>query len=188
MDLTLTDDQRLIADTAREVLTARHDTAGFKAVAREATGYSAALWKEMVDLGWPGLPVPESYGGVGLGFLELCLLLEEAGRAGVPSPLTSTVACCALPIARYGTEAQKQQWLGAIVQGSVMTYVRAAPGGRWGATGSHVTVTESVDALTLDGTALFVPYAQAADDLLVVAQGSTPGGPGAAGGDGGLTV
>ncbi len=136
MDLTLTEDQRLIASTAREVLTARHGSAGFKAVASEATGYSGALWKEMVDLGWPGLPFDESYGGVGLGFLEFCLLLEEAGHAGVPSPLASTVACCGLPIARYGTETQKQEWLGAIAQGRVMTYVRAAPGGRWGATGS----------------------------------------------------
>jgi alkylation response protein AidB-like acyl-CoA dehydrogenase len=167
MDLTLTEDQRLIASTAREVLTARHGSAGFKAVASEATGYSGALWKEMVDLGWPGLPFAESYGGVGLGFLEFCLLLEEAGHAGVPSPLASTVACCGLPIARYGTETQKQEWLGAIAQGRVMTYVRAAPGGWWGAAGSDVTVS---DHLTLDGTALFVPYAQAAEDLLVVAQ------------------
>ncbi|MGH3713683.1 MAG: acyl-CoA dehydrogenase family protein [Micromonosporaceae bacterium] len=171
MDLTLTEDQQLIADTAREVLAARRGSADVRAVAGDPAGYSAALWKEMVDLGWPGLAFDEAYGGVGMGFLELCLLLEAAGRAAVPSPLASSVACCGLPIARFGTEDQKAEWLGAIAQGRVMTYARAATGGRWGAAGSDVTVS---DQLTLDGTALFVPYAQAATELLVVAQGGDP--------------
>ncbi|MGH3648283.1 MAG: acyl-CoA dehydrogenase family protein [Micromonosporaceae bacterium] len=167
MDLTLTEDQQLIASTAREVLAARRGQADVRAVTGDPAGYSTALWKEMVELGWPGLAFGESYGGVGLGFLELCLLIEELGRAGVPSPFAATVACCGMPIAEFGTEEQKTRWLGAIARGRVMSYVRAAPGGRWGAAGSDITVT---DQLTLDGTALFVPYAQAAEELLVVAQ------------------
>ncbi|MQA25874.1 MAG: acyl-CoA dehydrogenase [Micromonosporaceae bacterium] len=170
MDLTLTGDQELIQDTAREVLAARRGSADARAVADDPAGYSTGLWKEMVELGWTGLAFPESHGGVGLGFLELCLLVEELGRAGTPSPFLSTVVCCGMPVARFGTERQKAEWLGAVVRGRVMSHARAAPGGRWGAAGSDVAAAAGGDGFTLDGTALFVPYAHVAEDLLVVAQ------------------
>ncbi|MGH3737982.1 MAG: acyl-CoA dehydrogenase family protein [Micromonosporaceae bacterium] len=163
MDLTLTEDQEVIASAAREFLTPRRG------------GENADLWPELVKLGWPGLAVPEEYGGLGTGFLELCLLVEELGRAGVPSPLLTSSACCALPIARYGTEQQKAEWLGGIAEGRVLSYVRAAPRGHWGAEGSEVTATPDGDGFTLDGTALFVPYAADAEALLVLAEG--PDGP-----------
>ncbi|MGA8115523.1 MAG: acyl-CoA dehydrogenase family protein [Actinocatenispora sp.] len=171
MDLTLTEDQELIRDAAREVLSARRDSADARAVADEEAGYSARLWKELVELGWTGLAFDESYGGVGQGFLELCLVVEELGRANTPTPFLTTVACCGMPIARFGTEEQKSEWLGAIAGGKVLSYVRAAPRGRWGAPGSEVTATADGDGFTLDGTALFVPYAHAAESFLVVAQG-----------------
>ncbi len=174
MDLTFTEDQELIRSTAREVLESRRGTADSRAMARDPAGYSTGLWKEMVELGWTGLAFGESYGGVGLGFLEVCLLLEELGRARVPSPLLGTVACCGLPIARFGTEDQKAEHLGAITRGRVTSYVRAAPRGRWGDEGSDVVATETPDGYRLDGTAMFVPYAESADTLLVVAGGGGP--------------
>jgi alkylation response protein AidB-like acyl-CoA dehydrogenase len=166
MDLTLTEDQELIQSTARELLEARLATAGARAVEDDATGYSAALWKEMVELGWPGLALPEEHGGLGAGFLEVCLVIEELGRHQVPSPLLPTVACCGLPIARYGTADQQAEWLGAIARGHVMS---AAPA-RWDRAGdSGVTAAETGEGFVLDGTASFVPFAGAAEDLLVVA-------------------
>ena len=94
MDLTLTEDQRLIQSTARELLDSRAAAAGARAVADDPAGcpagYSARLWKEIVELGWTGLAFPEEYGGVGEGFLELCLVIEELGRARVPTPLVPT--------------------------------------------------------------------------------------------------
>lgn len=164
MDLTLTEDQELIRATARGLLESRSGTAGARAMADEPAGYSAALWKEMVELGWTGLALPEVHGGVGAGFLELCLVVEELGRFQVPSPLVSTVVCCGLPLARYGTEAQRAEWLGAIVRGRVMS---AVPG-RWDGTGDEIAAVERDGGFVLDGTALFVPYAHAAEDLLVV--------------------
>ena len=166
MDLTLTEDQELIQATARELLGARAASAGARAMRDDPAGHSAGLWKEMVELGWMGLAVPESYGGVGAGFLEVCLLVEEMGRSLVPSPFLSTVVCCGLPIATFGTEEQKAQWLGAIARGRVMT---AVPG-RWDRPGIDVAATEAADGVVLNGTALFVPYAHVADDLLVVAR------------------
>lgn len=174
MDLTLTDDQRLVQTTAREFLSTRRSGADAAAMAGEPVGYSTALWKEMVELGWPGLPFGEAYGGAGSGFLELCLLIEELGRAQVPSPLVSSVACCGMPIARFGTEQQRSQWLGGIARGRIVSYVRAAQDGGWSSAGSDVVAHRTTAGFELDGTALFVPYAQAADDLLVVAQHGEP--------------
>ncbi|AKH86229.1 hypothetical protein AA958_32930 [Streptomyces sp. CNQ-509] len=164
MDLTLTEDQELIKDTARGLLESRSASAGARAVAGEPAGYSAALWKEMVGLGWTGLALPEAHGGVGTGFLELCLVVEEMGHALVPSPFLATAACCGLPLARFGTEAQQARWLGEIARGRVMS---AVPG-RWDGTGGEIAAVGAGDGFVLDGTAEFVPYAQAAEDLLVV--------------------
>lgn len=166
MDLTLTDDQRLIQATAREFLESRHPSADVRAMRDDPVGYSTGLWKEMVELGWMGLGFPEEYGGVGAGFLELCLLAEQLGRFAVPSPFVPTVVCCGLPIARFGTERQKAEWLGAIGRGCVMSYAHTG----WDAPGAGLVATATPDGFTLDGTALFVPFAQAADELLVVAR------------------
>jgi alkylation response protein AidB-like acyl-CoA dehydrogenase len=178
MDLTLTEDQRLIQGAAAELLEERAATCGVKALEDDPVGWSAGLWKQLVELGWPGLALPEDSGGLGAGFLEVCLLIEQMGRFQVPSPLLSTVACCALPIARFGTAEQRAEWLGAIGRGRVMAYARGAPRGRWGAAGADVVATATDDGYVLDGTAMFVPYARGAEALLTVARGpSGPAGP-----------
>jgi len=162
MDLTLTEDQQLVQQTAREVLEQWRTRAGARAVRGTEPGYSTELWAQMVELGWSGLAVDSAYGGVGLGFLEQCLLFEELGRAGTPSPLLATVACAGMPIARFGTEPQKQRWLAAIASGQVLSHARG-----------EVSATGTADGYLLDGTAMFVPYATAAAALLVVAADAT---------------
>lgn len=160
MDLTLTEDQRLIQSTARELLDSRAAAAGARAVADDPAGYSARLWKEIVELGWTGLAFPETCGGVGEGFLELCLVIEELGRCRVPTPLVATAACCGMPILACGAQTQRDEWLGAIARGQVMSYV--ADG--------DASAEPSGDGFVLDGEASFVPYADAADRLLVAAR------------------
>ncbi|MFD0852703.1 acyl-CoA dehydrogenase family protein, partial [Actinomadura adrarensis] len=136
-------------------------------MAGDPAGYSAALWKEMVDLGWTGLAVPEEHGGVGEGFLEVCLLFEQLGYALVPTPLPVTVACCALPIARHGTDAQKSEWLDAISRGRIITCTPPA----WDrpASAPIATPADSGDGFVIDGEAQFVPYASTAESILVTA-------------------
>jgi alkylation response protein AidB-like acyl-CoA dehydrogenase len=148
MDLTLTEDQELIRSTARDVLAGRAAVPG---------DFSTDLWKEMVELGWTGLAVPEAYGGVGEGFLEACLLIEEMGAARVPSPFLHTVACGAT-IERLGSAEQRERWLPRIVEGRTIAY----------AEGATVSATASGDGYVIEGAARFVPFAHAVDDLLVV--------------------
>ncbi|MFB4319591.1 acyl-CoA dehydrogenase family protein [Actinomadura sp. 21ATH] len=166
MDLTPTEDQRLVTETARELLASRAATAGARAMADDPAGHSAALWKEMVELGWTGLALPEEHGGVGGDFVDVCLLFEQLGYALVPSPLLATVACCALPIARYGTPEQRSRWLGAVARGQIMSYTPVP----WDRPGEGPVAASTADGFVIDGTAGFVPYAGSAEALLVVAE------------------
>ncbi|HZZ46988.1 MAG TPA: acyl-CoA dehydrogenase family protein [Pseudonocardia sp.] len=180
MDLTLTEDQELIRTTAADLLRSRAETAGVRAVRRAegsagatrsdaASGYSAQLWKELVELGWPGLAISEEHGGVGVGWLELCLVIEQLGAAQVPSPLLITSGCVAPVLDRFAGPANRAR-LSAIASGAPITYARAAPGGDWGAATSTVVAVPSADGFTLTGEAQFVPFAADADAVLVAAQ------------------
>jgi 3-oxocholest-4-en-26-oyl-CoA dehydrogenase beta subunit len=174
VDLTLTDDQAVIQSTARDLLAARTSS---RDVETEPAGYSTTLWKEVVELGWPGLAIRTEHDGVGEGFVELCLLVEELGREQVPMPLVPTAAVCAPAIERFGDEAQRAEWLAEIAAGKVMTYALATARGGWSEPDRSVTASNRDGGPTLDGTAWFVPYAGAAAKLLVVAQSQPDEGP-----------
>lgn len=182
MDLTLTDEQQLMQDTARELLASRSPMSHVRAMESDPTGYSPELWKEMVELGWTGLALPEEYGGVGLSFLDVCLLVEELGRAQTPTPFVPTAVLCAFAVLRFGTEEQKRAYLAPIAAGEkLMSYGHAGPSGGWDPGGSGVTASRDGDGYVLDGTLMFVPYANAADNLIVVARSQE-------GADGALTA
>src|SRR3989442_7604686 len=85
-------------------------------------GYDAALWKKIADLGWTALGIPEQYGGVGT-FLDLVVVLEEAGRALLPGPLFATMGLAVPALIEAGTDSQKKHVLGAIASGDA----RATP-------------------------------------------------------------
>lgn len=171
MDLTLTEDQELIASTARDFLEARCPMSHVREMETDPVGYSPDLWKEMAELGWAGMAFPEEHGGFGAGFLELCLVIEEMGRHLLPGPFLPTVAQCGMAIAEHGTEAQKTDRLAPIASGDkIMSYARAAPAAGWPSNGSALTATPTGEEFVLSGSAMFVPYAPAADELLVIAQ------------------
>jgi alkylation response protein AidB-like acyl-CoA dehydrogenase len=117
MDFDLTEDQKEIKNVARELLTARSPWARVRQAA-EAAVYDDALWKEIVELGWPGIAVAESYGGQGLGAVELAVLLEELGYACAATPFLST-AVAAAAIQAAGTEEQRQRWLPGLASGEL---------------------------------------------------------------------
>src|SRR5690349_17640565 len=115
MDFDLTDDQKEIKRVAKELLAARSSFAKVREAA-EAGEYDAALWSELVHLGWPGIAVAEEHGGQGLGAVELSVLLEELGYACAATPLTSTAIAAAV-ISATGTDEQRARWLPALAAG-----------------------------------------------------------------------
>jgi alkylation response protein AidB-like acyl-CoA dehydrogenase len=117
MDFDLTEDQQEIKNVARELLAARSPFAKVRA-AVEAAEYDAALWKEIVELGWPGIAVAEEHGGQGLGAVELAVLLEELGYACAATPFLSTAVAGAV-IGVGGSDEQRRRWLPGLVAGEL---------------------------------------------------------------------
>jgi alkylation response protein AidB-like acyl-CoA dehydrogenase len=124
MDFDLTEDQREIKNVAREMLTARSPWTRVRAAA-EAGAYDDALWREIVQLGWPGIAVSEEHGGQGLGAVELAVVLEELGYACAATPFLST-AVAAAAIQAGGTDQQRARWLPGLVSGEVHAGVGTA--------------------------------------------------------------
>ena len=136
----------------------------------EGNGYDPALWKKIADLGWTALGIPEQYGGVGT-FLDLVVVLEEAGRALLPGPFFSTMGLAVPVLIEAGSEAQKKQVLGAIAGGSARaTLAFTEPSGRWDAGSIALEAKQQGGGWRLDGVKLFVPDAETADYTVVVAR------------------
>jgi alkylation response protein AidB-like acyl-CoA dehydrogenase len=115
MDFDLTDDQKEIKRVAHELLADRSPFAQVREAA-EAGAYDAGLWRELIELGWPGIAVAEEHGGQGLGAVELAVLLEELGYACAATPFLSTAVAAAV-IQAAGTPAQQARWLPGLVSG-----------------------------------------------------------------------
>ncbi len=134
------------------------------------SAFDPALWKKMAGLGWTALGSPEQYGGVGT-FLDLVVVLEEAGRALLPGPFFSTMGLGVPALIEAGGEAQKQAALGAIARGDARaTLAMTEASGRWDADGVTLTAKRSGGGWQLDGVKMFVPDADVADYMVVVAR------------------
>jgi alkylation response protein AidB-like acyl-CoA dehydrogenase len=115
MDFGFSDEQAAIKETAREMLAKRCPLAKVREAA-ESRSYDDALWKEISELGWPGIAIPEEHGGQGLGMVELAILCEELGYACAPSPFLSN-AIAGLLIEGGGSDEQRARWLPGIASG-----------------------------------------------------------------------
>ena len=115
MRFDLSDDQREIRRTARELLAERSSWERVRSASEEGA-YDEALWRELCELGWPGIAIAEEHGGQGLGAVELAALLEELGYALAPTPFLGSVLA-AIAIEAAGSSAQKERWLPALASG-----------------------------------------------------------------------
>ncbi len=127
MDFGLSEDQREIQRTARELLAER---ARWERVREHAEAHRSddALWQELCELGWPGIAVAEEYGGQGLGVVALSVLCEELGRVVAPVPFLPTVMAAAL-IEQAGSEEQRRRWLPGLAGGETVGAVGVAHNG-----------------------------------------------------------
>ena len=171
MDLGLTETQELLKNAAREFLENECPESHVREMEEDPQGYSPQLWAKMAEQGWQGLMIPEEYGGAGLDFLDLCVLLEEFGRALVPGPFLSTVLGGVVPLLTAGSEAQKQEYLGKIASGeAIFTLALTEPSARFDEQGVQAQATVSGDQVTINGTKLFVPDANVASHMVVAAR------------------
>ncbi|MBN1856147.1 MAG: acyl-CoA/acyl-ACP dehydrogenase [Dehalococcoidia bacterium] len=174
MNVQFDETQEMLRTAAREFLAESSTPKLVREMRKDEHGFSHDLWKAMAELGWQGLALPDRCGGSGMGFLDLCLLVEEMGRACLPSPFISTVAGCGLALADIGGEVA-DQWASDIASGQAVI-VPALDGGP-NSEGHHVLPTASSNGtdFVLNGTHLFVPYAGEACQFLCAAAESVQG-------------
>jgi alkylation response protein AidB-like acyl-CoA dehydrogenase len=128
MDFSLSETQESVRDLAHQVFAGgvRHER--LLELERSGEWFDWELWKALAGAGLPAVAVPERCGGSGLGILELCLVLEEQGRAVAPVPLFATSLCGALPIAEFGSPAQQDRWLRPLVdEGALLSAALVEP-------------------------------------------------------------
>ena len=171
MDLGFNQEQQLLRATARTFLESECTSEFVRARMAEPAGVTDEFWAKLAEQGWLGLIYPEEYGGAGLGFVDLTVLMEEMGRAVMPGPFFATVLQGGLTILEAGSAAQKKEWLGKISAGEAKaTLAFTEPNARWDAAAVTVTAREAGGKFTLSGTKLFVLDAHLADVLMVVAR------------------
>ncbi|MCD6359403.1 MAG: acyl-CoA/acyl-ACP dehydrogenase [Armatimonadetes bacterium] len=178
MDLSFTEEQEMLRTMARDFLTDKFPKTTVKELEESETGYTPEVWQEIAELGWMGLVFPEEYGGAGMTFLDLAVLLEEMGRAAMPGPYLSTVILGGLPILEAGTEAQKQQYLPAIASGeAIFTAALTEASAGYTAADIQLAATADGDGYVLNGTKPFGPDAHVADYMLCAARTSNGSSP-----------
>jgi alkylation response protein AidB-like acyl-CoA dehydrogenase len=174
MNFDFSDDQKFLKSEARKFLDANCSTSHVRKVLDDdAQGYDAALWKAVAGQGWLGAAIPEEYGGLGLGHLELCVIAEELGRAVAPIPFASTVYMLAEAVMLAGDAEQKQAWLPKIAAGEIIGCL-ATSEGPGVVTAANLQAT--VDGGKLSGAKIPVTDGDIADVALVLArEGGKPG-------------
>ena len=168
MDFGFSEEQELLRAEVRKLLDARSPLDHVRKVMETGPGYEPDLWRELAELGWLGLTIPEAYGGAGLGWVDLVVLLQETGRSLFPSPLISTTLAAAA-ILDSGSEEQKQRWLPSLADGTrIGTLALLEASDVIAPTGIALAGKPDGDAFVLTGEKKFVADAGAAN-LFVVA-------------------
>lgn len=178
MALVLNEEQSMLRDHARGFLSKNAPIAHLRQLRdnKDETGFSRALWKEFVDLGWAGILIPSDHGGLGLGHVEAGVVMEELGRTLTPSPFLSTAVIAASAIARAGNEKQQSAYLPKIASGDLIATLAVDETSKHRPEKIALTATRSGSGYSLKGAKTFVLDGHVADLIIVV--GRTSGAPG----------
>ncbi len=167
MQFGLSASQEMLRDSARKFFSGECPIAEVRRLMETDTAYDPSLWSKLADQGYTGIIFPEEYGGVGLGKVELILLMEEAGRALLPGPFFSTVALAGTVLDAVATTDQKKKYLEPICHGKAISTVAVLErSASWELSDVRMSATNGL----LTGEKLFVPDAAVAETIIVVAR------------------
>ena len=170
MDFSFTDEQESLRELARKIFTDLVTHERLRELEGEGLCFDRTLWRELGRSNLLGIAIGEAHGGMGMGFMELAILLEEAGRAVAPVPMLPALVLGALPIAEFGSDAQKTHFLPRVASGdAILTAALLEPGSESPCAPGSVA-TRDGDGWRLDGQKLSVPAAQLAERILVPAR------------------
>lgn len=172
MNFAFTEDQVMIRDAARSFLAEQSGSAAVRSAMSSEHGFDAAVWRRIgSELGWCGIPVGEEHGGLGLGAVELVLVLEQMGRQLLCAPYFSTVCLAANLLTQIGNAQAQKRFLPAIAEGRLCLTVPLSSGvNDWNDAAALVQAHRKGEVWTLSGQCPRVPDAGSADWLLLFAQ------------------
>jgi alkylation response protein AidB-like acyl-CoA dehydrogenase len=170
----LTEEQSMIRDGAKAWVQEKSPVTAFRKMRDSGNedGFDKAAWSEMAEMGWAGILVPEEFGGTGLGYLTLGLVLEETGRTLTASPLLSTALTATTALLLGGSEAQKKAWLPKIAEGKTIATLAVDEGPHHAPEKVTMKATKSGSGYKLTGAKKFVMDGGAADLIIVAARTS----------------
>jgi acyl-CoA dehydrogenase len=175
MNFEFSEDQNMLRDQARRFLDENCPPSVVRRVLESDAGHDAELWKKITEMGWTATVIPEEQGGLGLSYLELCVIAEELGRAVAPVPFSSSVYLATEALLLAGSAAQREAWLPKLAAGEVVgTFALVEGAGRL----SPKSLATRVSGGKLSGSKTAVPDAAIADFMVVLAKHD--GGDGAA--------
>jgi alkylation response protein AidB-like acyl-CoA dehydrogenase len=170
MDFSLSDEQEALRELARKIFAERVSHERTKELEQKGEWFDPALWTELCRANLPGIALPEEVGGAGMGPVEVVLVLEELGRHLAPVPLFPTVVLGGMPIAEFGTKAQRERWLAPVAGGdAVLSAALEEPAG-FDPARPRTTARRDGAGWRLDGEKTCVPAAQLAQVVLVPAR------------------
>jgi alkylation response protein AidB-like acyl-CoA dehydrogenase len=173
MNFDFSDDQKMLRDQAHKFLSEKCTTKTVRKVFTSGDGYDKDLWKQIAQMGWLGTAIPEEFGGLGLGYLELCVIAEELGRALAPVPFSSTVYLFAEAVLAAGTDEQKKKYLPKIASGELIgTFARAEGAGAV----TPKSIRTTFKGGKLSGKKIAVVDGASADVAIVLARSSDDAG------------
>ena len=185
MALVLNEEQVMLRDSAAGFLAEKASVAQLRELrdSDSERGYDEGVWREMAEMGWAGIAIPEEFGGLGYGYTGLGLVLEQAGRHLSVSPLQSTVLVAATLVAELGSQQHKEQLLPAIAAGEKLVSLALQEGAHHAPEQVAATATAEGDDWVLSGCKVLVADAHVADSFIVIARSA-----GAAGDSDGLSA
>lgn len=176
MDFDFTQEQVMLRDLSREFLARESTPRAVRALWDDSLGYSEATWQQMSEMGLHGLTVPETYGGQGMGVVELALVLDEMGRAAYPGPYFATTVLAASAIQASGSSEAQARYLPDIAAGRTRaSFALLESALSWQPSSVQLQASRSGSGFVLSGVKRFVPWAHVADYILVVARTSADG-------------